>query len=268
MYLKQYGGESSADAFGKDTRPITQSMYLKQHGGVAPIDTFGKDPVPVKHDLEEEWPSPQMGGGEQEPDAYRAPSTEEQALFDTALQGRDLGSSIKYTVPAPCVQSGGGVDPRVPATVEQLAPADQIGSDQPTLHEPARGPPTFTIPNPYTAPPIQRGGGVEATPAPALAPVNEIGTEINQATFSEPSRAEPTFTIANPFTSPPLPAGTAMLPPAVSGDVPANAGVAFEVSKTLLTDVADIVQQGGGPPTSGKKIVFDLDDIKVVKIEN
>jgi hypothetical protein len=111
MYLKQHGGESAADAFGKDTRPITQSEYLKQHGGMAPIDTFGKDPVPVKHDLEEEWPSPQMGGGEQEPDAFAralpagnltglSGNIPAYTLLNASVNFKPVGSNMTYFLSA------------------------------------------------------------------------------------------------------------------------------------------------------------------------
>jgi len=221
-FLKQHGG-GPASVDSVDNLPITQHEFLKQHGGTAPVNAV--DPKPTEHRLEEEWVAPQSGG---EPVGFEAPSTAEQASLNSAIKGTDLGGA---------------------------APVSQLGTDIDTsaFYEPARGEPTFTIPNPFTSPPIQKGG----SPGPAVTE----GTTIDQETFSEPSRGEPTFTVPNPYTSPPLPIGTTVLPGPQA--TVADATSTFEVPKALLAELGPTVQQGGGD----KKIVFDDEEIKVVRFE-
>uniref|UniRef100_A0A6C0DRY7 DNA-directed RNA polymerase n=1 Tax=viral metagenome TaxID=1070528 RepID=A0A6C0DRY7_9ZZZZ len=222
---------------GPPNEIIYEEATANQHGGAAlegaPVNAI--DPVPTEHKME--------GGA----NAFEPPTASEQASLDTALKGTDLGGTIKYSVEGPCLQSGGAG-----------APLNEIGTDINTsaLYEPARGEPTFTIPNPLTSPPIQKGGAsVEPTPAVT------VGTEINSATFNEPARGEPTFTVANPYTAPPLPTGTTVLPGPQSAA--AEAISTFEVPKALQAEVAPVVQQGGGD----RKIVFDDAEVKVVRIE-
>ena len=268
----QHGGEAPIKT--QNTVPITQHEFLKQHGGVAPINAA--DPVPVRHELEEEWTVPQSGGA----DGFSPPSADEQASLNSSLLGTDLGGSIKYGVDPTCIQSG-GTAPVVPLTA----------IEQSTFYAPSQGEPTFTVPNPYVLP-AQKGGAtavvptaveptavvptaveptavvptavvptaVEPTPIHEQAPAVTAGTTIDPATFSEPSRTEPTFTVANPYTSPPLPSNTIMLPG--PDPQPAEAATTDEVSKALVTEVRNVVQQ-----TGGRKIVIEDDDIKMIRIE-
>jgi hypothetical protein len=221
----------------------------------APVNAV--DTVPTEHRLEEVWTASQSGGAEV--DGFVAPSTAEQASLNTALKGMDLGGSIKYVVDGTCIQTGAG------------APVNEIGTDINTsaLYEPARGEPTFTIANPFTYPPIQRGGsGSDVEPTPPVtegAPAVTTGTEIRSVTFNEPASGEPTFTVANPYTSPPVPADTSLLPGPQAAT--AEAMSTFEVPKSLQAEVATVVQQTGGTISGERKIVFDDADVKVIRIE-
>lgn len=262
--VPQKGGGAAVNTI--NTVPITQHEFLKQHGGAkldgAPVGAV--DPVPKEHTLEEIWTAPQSGGAAAADAAaaaavaiagFEPPTAAEQASLNTALKGTDLDGTIKYGQDGTC-QSGG------------MAPVNEIGTNINTsaLYEPARGEPTFTIPNPYTSPPIQRGGSSNVEPSAAAGPAVAAGTMIDSSTFNEPARGEPTFTVANPFTSPPLPAGTTLLPGPQSPA--AEATSTFEVPKVLQAEVATVVQQGGGGSSSSNKtIVFDDAEVKVVRIE-
>lgn len=159
-FLKQHGGNAAAiDAV--NTVPITQHEFLKQHGGAkldgAPVGAV--DPVPKEHTLEEVWSAPQSGGADAVEVAvgFEPPTAAEQASLNTALKGTDLGGTIKYGQDGTCQSGGANVEPS--ATGETAGPAAAAGTtiDSTTFNEPARGEPTFTVANPYTAPPLPAG---------------------------------------------------------------------------------------------------------------
>jgi hypothetical protein len=170
-------------------------------GGSAPIDSIGKDPVPVRHQLEEEWPSPQVGG---------------------------------------------------------VAPVDSIGKDPvPVRHQ---------LEEEWPSP--QTGGaeiqGFEIIRAETAAPIEAIGTsDLNPATFYQPALASEPFVIANPFTGPPLETVKEIMPSAPINALPVSATLTQQVPPSLVNQVANVVQQGGGETVK----VFENDDIRVVRIQ-
>lgn len=164
-FLKQHGGEGPVDSIGHDATPITQSEFLKTHGGsapvdhvdptpelprgrtykggMAPIDSIGKDPVPVRHQLEEEWPSPQVGG---------------TAPVDSI--GKDpvpVRHQLEEEWPSP--QTGGGeIQGFEIVRAETAAPIEAIGTsglNPATFYQPALASEPFVIANPFTGPPLE-----------------------------------------------------------------------------------------------------------------
>lgn len=138
IVLPQLGG--STDVIGKNDYAIEKLIELKQEAGSlegAPVDSLGKDPVPTKQELEEEWPSPQVGGASPLDLIGHDPIPMKQVI--------DLPKSI--------LKQSGGMAPiisepevKLEITGTHINPA--------TFSQPQMAQEPFVIANPFLSPPI------------------------------------------------------------------------------------------------------------------
>lgn len=122
------------------------AIEVPKIGGAAPVDHV--DPIPVKHNLEEEWPAPQQGGGPK--------------------------SILKKTVEFEIPRHQGGSPVAEIVTETNIKPA--------TFYAPPMDKEPFVIPNPFVSPPVTGPGPAPATPGPpAPAPATTTAPVSNDA---------------------------------------------------------------------------------------
>jgi DNA-directed RNA polymerase II subunit RPB2 len=128
---------------------------------------------------------------------------------------------------------------------------------------------------------LQLRGGSLTNGAERPALIEEtLGSNIDQQIFSMPAMGQEPFVIANPYVSPPMfPKEIASVVANPVSQIPVTPTQGPTVSTQLLGEVLGTVQQAGGKPlksamksrsrspsSGGSSIVFDSDEIKVIKL--
>lgn len=272
MYAK-FGGSSAAHANYKNTspnaKPLTGVAYINQYtigesgspqnGGVAPTSYVDSAPA-----LGVAYGDGVSTDGQVAPaffDSEVGPVSEPTDLpdfkdrADTVYNMNGGSAPVNHVDEMPRTQNDGYTHNGAEPTVNFIDTHKQSGGVAPVDYvDPV--PVKHDIEEVWVAPePKAQNGGA--------APVEDIGTDINQATFSAPSMDKEPYVVANPYVAP------AMFPKEIEQVAPNPAQLpqtpAQElqpVSNAIVGEVLNTVQNGGG-----KTVVFENSEIRVVKLQ-
>jgi len=272
-----FGGAANYKNTSPNAKPLTGVAYINQYtigesgipqeGGVAPVSyvdsapalgvTYG-DGVSTDGQAAPAFFDSQVAPVSDSPDApisihMDLPDFKERA--DTICIQNGGNAPVNHIDEMPRTHNDGYTHKGADPTINFIDTHKQSGGEAPVDYvDPV--PVKRNIEEVWTAPePKAQTGGT--------APVEMIGTDINQATFSVPSLDKEPYVVANPYVAP------AMYPreieqvgsnPAFTPQTPALE--LQPVSNTVVGEVLNTVQNGGD-----KTVVFENSEIRVVKLQ-